>query len=47
MSRFQPSIITKKRSFAGSQRTVGGSIIMPIDIGNVAVIMSRGAEIDG
>jgi hypothetical protein len=47
MSRFQPSIITKKRSFAGSERTVGGSIIMPIDIVSVAVIMSRGAEIDG
>ena len=31
MSKFQPSIITKKRSVAGSERTVGGSIIMPID----------------
>ena len=39
-SKFQPSISTKNSILNGSEMTVGGSIIMPIDMVSVATIMS-------
>ena len=40
ISRFQPSMSTKNSTLNGREMTVGGSIIMPIDMVSVATIMS-------